>query len=68
MTEASSWQGTPLDMGENLDPNGVKELCIEYDTGDEGIFRPRLRQEFGSYELYQISAYIDSIVHRLSSE
>lgn len=69
MTEESrSWQGTPLDMGENLDPYGIQELRIEYDTGDEDVFRPRLRREFGSYELHQTSAYIESIVPRLISE
>lgn len=69
MTEKGrQWQGTPLDMGERMDPYGIKELIIEYDTGDEDVFRPRLRQEFGSYELHQTSAYIESIVPRLSAE
>jgi hypothetical protein len=53
-------------MGENLDPYGIRELRIEYDTGDQDIFRPRLRQEFGSYELQQASAYLHTIVPRLS--
>lgn len=69
MTEESrNWQGTPLDMGENLDPYGIKELCIQYDTGDEDIFRPRLRREFGSYELQQVAAYVEHMVPRLSNE
>lgn len=68
MKEDGSWRGTPLDMGENLDSYGIKELSIEYDTGDEDVFRPRLRREFGSYELHQMAAYIESIVPRLSSE
>jgi hypothetical protein len=66
--EERQWRGTPLDRGEKLDPYGIKELRIEYDTGDEDVFRPRLRREFGSYELQQASAYIESIVPRLSSE
>lgn len=66
--EGRQWRGTPLDMGEKLDPYGIKEISIEYDTGDEDVFRPRLRREFGSYELHQASAYIESIVPRLSSE
>jgi hypothetical protein len=66
--EERQWRGTPLDMGEKLDPYGINELRIEYDTGDEDVFRPRLRREFGSYELQQASAYIESIVPRLSSE
>lgn len=66
--EARNWRGTPLDMGENLDPYGIKELRIEYDTGDEDIFRPHLRREFGSYELQQISGYIEHMVPQLSSE
>ena len=69
MTEESrNWRGTPLDMGENLDAYGILELSIEYETGDEDVFRPRLRREFGSYELQQMSAYIESIVPRLSEE
>lgn len=69
MTEDSTrgWQGTPLDMGDKLDPYGIVELCIKYDSGDEDIFRPRLRREFGSYELHQSSAYIYSIASRLTS-
>lgn len=66
--EERQWRGTPLDMGEKLDPYGIKELRIEYDTGDEDVFRPRLRREFGSYELQQASAYIEAMVPRLSSE
>jgi len=66
--ESRNWQGTPLDMGENLDPYGIKELCIQYDTGDEDIFRPRLRREFGSYELQQVAAYLEHMVPRLSGE
>lgn len=70
MTEDASrrWQGTPLDMGEKLDPYGIRELRVEYDNGAEDIFRPRLRREFGSYELHQTSAYIESMVPRLSRE
>lgn len=70
MTQEASrnWQGTPLDMGEKLDPYGIQELRIEYDSGDEDVFRPRLRNEFGSYELHQMSAYIQSMVPRMSRE
>jgi hypothetical protein len=63
--EARNWQGTPLDIGESLEPEGIRELCIEYDTGEEDIFRPRLRREFGSYELQQMAAYIETISTRL---
>lgn len=70
MTQEASqqWQGTPLDMGEKLDPYSIQELRIEYDSGDEDVFRPRLRNEFGSYELHQMSAYIQSMVPRMSRE
>lgn len=65
--EARHWQGTPLDMGENLEPEGIRELRIEYDTGEEDVFRPGLRREFGSYELQQAAAYIEHISSRLGS-
>lgn len=66
--EARQWRGTPLDMGDNLEPYGIKEIVIQYDSGNEDIFRPRQREEFGSYELHQISAYLEHIVPRLSNE
>ncbi|MBA2442767.1 MAG: hypothetical protein H0V53_10245 [Rubrobacter sp.] len=55
------WRGTPLDMGGRLDPYGIQEISLEYDSGDEDVFRPRLSKEFGSYELHQMSAYVESL-------
>jgi hypothetical protein len=61
-----SWQGSPLDMAEGgLDPNGIKEINFEFDNGDTDTFRPRLRDEFQSYELHMMAAYIDSIAHSI---
>ncbi len=58
------WRGSPLDMAENaIDAHGIKEVVIEFDNGDQDIFRPRLREEFGSYELHMMAAYLDSIAH-----
>jgi hypothetical protein len=58
------WRGSPLDMsGGGMDPNGIREVVIEFDNGDQDIFRPRRREEFGSYELHMMSAYLDSIAH-----
>ena len=61
-----SWQGSPLDMAEvGLDPNGIKEIVFEFDNGDTDTFRPRLRDEFHSYELHMMAAYVDSIAHSI---
>ena len=61
-----SWQGSPLDMAEGgLDPNGIKEVVFEFENGDTDTFRPRLRDEFRSYELHMMAAYIDSIAHSI---
>jgi hypothetical protein len=58
------WQGSPLDMaGSGIDPNGIREFVIEFDNGDEDIFRPRRREVFESYELHMMGAYLDSIAH-----
>ena len=55
------WRGSPLDMaGISMDAYGIKEIVIEFDNGDEDILRPKQREEFGSYELHQMAAYLDS--------
>ena len=60
------WRGSPLDMsGSMVDAYGIKEVVIEFDNGDEDAFRPRLREEFGSYELHMMAAYLDSIAHSI---
>ncbi len=60
------WRGSPLDVsGSAIDAYGIKEVAIEFDDGDEDIFRPRLREEFESYELHMMAAYLDSIAHSI---
>ena len=46
-----------------MDPNGIREIVIEYDNGDYDAFRPRLGGEFKAYELHMMSTYLDSIAH-----
>jgi hypothetical protein len=31
------WRGSPLQMWSGLDPYGIKEIVLEFDTGDEGL-------------------------------
>jgi hypothetical protein len=52
-------------MWSGLDPYGIAEIVLEFDTGDEEILRPRLRDEFQSYELIQAAAYLDSLSNKL---
>ena len=60
------WRGSPLDISAiRLDHEGIKEFVIEFDNGDEDAFRPRVREEFGSYELHMMAAYLDSIAHSI---
>ena len=60
------WKGSPLDLaGSALDAYGIKEVVIEFDNGDEDVFRPKLREEFESYEIHQMAAYLDSIAHSI---
>ena len=49
-----------LEVGE-MDPYGISEVVIEFDNGDEDVFRPRMREEFGSYELQQLAVYIETL-------
>jgi hypothetical protein len=62
------WRGSPLDMGGDMDPYGVREVVIEFENGDEDVFRPRRREEFYAYELHQMGAYIDAMAHSIRTE
>jgi len=64
-SENYSWEGTPLQMAEGLDPYGIKEIIIEFDTGDEEILKPKLREEFHSYELHEAATYIGILAGEL---
>ena len=60
------WRGSPLDVSEStMDPYGIREVVIEFDNGDEDILRPKRREEFESYELHQLAAYLDSVAHSI---
>ena len=60
------WRGSPLDVGNSsMDEYGIKEIVFEFDNGDEDVFTPKQREEFESYELYQMAVYIDSIAHSI---
>ena len=60
-----SWEGTPLQMGMDLDPYGIEEIAIKFDTGDEEILKPRMSDEFGSYELWEAASYIGFLSREL---
>ncbi len=56
------WEGTPLQMyHDGIYPNGIEEIVIEFDTGDEEVLMPRLRDEFASYELHQAALYLKGL-------
>ena len=52
-------------MGSGLDPYGIEEVVIEFGNGDEDVFRPKMREEFASYELSQMAAYLDSLANSI---
>ncbi len=55
------WHGSPLDMRDGLDHEGIREIVVEYSNGDSDVFRSKLRDEFYAYELHQMAAYVDTI-------
>ncbi len=60
----NEWRGSPLDISDaGMDPTGIKEIVIEFDNGDSDVFRPRVRDAFGSYELHMMSTYLDTVAH-----
>lgn len=64
-TSEREWTGTPLDKREDMDPYGIREVVIEFGNGDTDVFRARQREEFASYELHMMSAYIDAMAHSI---
>ena len=60
-----SWEGSPLQMESGLDPHGIAEIVVEFDTGDEEVIVPKMREEYGSYELMQAATYLDTLSHQL---
>ena len=60
-----SWEGSPLQMGSGLDPYGIREIVVEFDTGEREVLRPKMREEYGSYELMQAATYLDTLSHEL---
>ena len=59
------WEGSPLQMVLGLDPYGIKEIVIEFDTGDEEVLKPQMREEFGSYELWEAATYLGTLSRQL---
>ena len=59
------WRGSPLQMGSGLDPNGITQIVLRLDTGDQETLKPRIRDRFGAYELSQAATYLDSISSQL---
>jgi hypothetical protein len=59
------WEGSPLQMRYGLDPYGIKEIVVEFDTGDEEVLRPKLREKFNSYELHEAATYIGVLAREL---
>lgn len=59
--EDKQWRGSPLDVADvGIDPKGIQEFVLEFDNGDTFVFRPRLREEFQSYELQQMAVGLDT--------
>jgi hypothetical protein len=63
--ENSEWRGSPLDMGSEIDPYGIREVVIQFENGDTDTFRPKQRDEYQSYELHQVAAYLASMSHSI---
>lgn len=54
-----------MDMRAKMDPYGIRDIVFEFGNGDTDTFRPKQRDEFHSYELHQMAAYIDSMAHSI---
>lgn len=56
------WDGSPLDLAESgMDPYGVTEIVIEFGEGESEVLRPKIRDQFQSYELEQAAHYLEAL-------
>ena len=62
----NEWRVSPLQMASGLDPYGITKVVLEFDTGEEEVLLPRIRDEFGSYELNQVSTYLEALSQDLA--
>ena len=46
-----------------MDPYGIQEIAIQFDTGDEEVLKPKARDEFKAYELDQTATYFGTLSH-----
>ncbi len=62
------WEGSPLDLMESgIDPYGIKEIVIEFGDEEKEILRPKLRDEFRSYEIEQAAHYVEALLGHISA-
>lgn len=59
----NEWRGSPLQMWSGMDPYGIQEIAIQFDTGDEEVLKPKARDEFKAYELDQTATYFGTLSH-----
>ncbi len=64
-SQNNEWQGSPLQMWSGMDPYGISEIAIQFDSGDEEVLKPRARDEFKAYELNQTSTYLSTLTTKL---
>jgi hypothetical protein len=51
-----------------MDPYVIREVVIEFDNGEADVFRPRMREEFESYELQQLAVCLESVSYGLKKD
>ena len=61
----NEWQGSPLQMWSGMEAYGIQEIAIQFDTGDEEVLKPRVRDEFKAYELSQAATYLGTLAGQL---
>lgn len=61
MENGREWTGNALDLRGAFDPNGIREVVIEFEGGDSDSFTPRMREDFQAYEIHQMGGYLDSV-------
>jgi len=52
-------------MCSGMDPYGIQEIVVQFDTGDEEVLKPKAREEFKAYELQQTAVYMGTLAHQL---
>ena len=58
-------RGTLLELRGGITLRGIREVVLELEPGGGEVLVPKMREEFGAYELHEVAVYVKNLGLRL---